>query len=108
MVPPVPTRFTGLRRVRPPRPGYRPPRPGYRPPRGQQQQQLAPAGDIFQGQGTAGYPEEAAQAPIQPDAAAMEQAAATTGDAFLGVPTWVWLAGGAAVAAYFAFGRKAT
>jgi hypothetical protein len=38
----------------------------------------------------------------------MEQAAATTGDAFLGVPTWVWLAGGAAVAAYFAFGRKAT
>jgi hypothetical protein len=23
------------------------------------------------------------------------------------VPTWAWVAGGAAVAAYFAFGRKA-
>ena len=88
--------------------GYRPP-PGYRPPGGQQQQQqLAPASDIFQGAGTAGYTEEGAQAPIQPDPAAMEQAAATTGDAFLGVPTWAWLAGGAAVAAYFAFGRKAS
>jgi hypothetical protein len=110
MAPPVPTRFTGLRRVRPARPGYYPPpRPGYRPPRGRQQrQELAPAGDIFQGQGTAGYTEEGAQAPIEPDPAAMSEAATTVGDAFLGVPTWAWLAGGAAVAAYFAFGRKAT
>jgi hypothetical protein len=99
-------RFTG-RTFSPQRGAGYPPR-GYRPPGGQQQQQqLAPAGDIFQGAGTAGYTEEGAQAPIQPDASAMEQAATTTGDAFLGVPTWAWLAGGAAVAAYFAFGRKA-
>ena len=45
---------------------------------------------------------------VRTSRAMMEQAAATTGDAFLGVPTWAWLAGGAAVAAYFAFGRKAT
>lgn len=101
----------------PPPPGrFRAPggfqRGGWWPRGGQQQpkqQELVQPGDIFQGQGTAGYTEEGTSAPVKADATAMDKAAAATGDGPLGVPMWAWIGGGiaAAAAAYFAFGKRA-